>query len=102
MNKTDFGGEGYFAEVFLKLSYLHYERNTYYYGSDPSIPYNNYEEVKTFDIAPGVGVGRKWVQIKRVGPLNTWLDLEDSYLIMTDQKQPLKEVFQSERDFNRY
>ena len=64
LNKTDFGGEGYFAEVFLKLSYLHYERNTYYYGSDPSIPYNNYEEVKTFDIAPGVGVGRKWVNKK--------------------------------------
>ena len=64
LNKTDFGGEGYFAEVFLKLSYLHYERNTYYYGPDPSIPYNNYEEVKTFDIAPGVGVGRKWVNKK--------------------------------------
>ena len=53
-----------FEEVFLKLSYLHYERNTYYYGPDPSIPYNNYEEVKTFDIAPGVGVGRKWVNKK--------------------------------------
>tara|TARA_Y100000991_G_C21842768_1_gene293056 strand:+ start:26 stop:673 length:648 start_codon:yes stop_codon:yes gene_type:complete len=64
LNKTDFGGEGYFAEVFLKLSYLHYERNTYYYGPDPGIPYNNYEEVKTFDIAPGVGVGRKWVNKK--------------------------------------
>ena len=64
LNKTDFGGEGYFAEVFLKLSYLHYERNTYYYGPDPSIPYNNYEEIKAFDIAPGVGVGRKWVNKK--------------------------------------
>ena len=64
MNKIDFGGEGYFAEVFLKLSYLNYERNTYYYGTNPSIPYYNYEEVKTFDIAPGVGFGRKWVNKK--------------------------------------
>ena len=64
LNKTDFGGEGYFAEVFLKLSYLQYEDNTYYYGTDPSIPYNNYEEVKTFDVAPGIGVGKKWVNRK--------------------------------------
>ncbi len=64
LNKTDFGGEGYFAEVFLKLSYLHYEGNTNYYGPDPSIPYNNYEEVKTFDVAPGIGVGKKWVNRK--------------------------------------
>ena len=65
LNKTDFGGEGYFAEVFLKLSYLHYDRDTYYYGPDPDIPfYIGSENVKTFDIAPGVGIGKKWVNKK--------------------------------------
>ena len=65
LNKTDFGGEGYFAEVFLKLSYLHYDRDTYYYGPNPDIPfYIGSENVKTFDIAPGVGIGKKWVNKK--------------------------------------
>ena len=65
LNKTDFGGEGYFAEVFLKLSYLHYDRDTYYYGPNPDIPfYIGSEDVKTFDIAPGVGIGKKWVNKK--------------------------------------
>ena len=65
LNKTDFGGEGYFAEVFLKLSYLHYDRDTYYYGPNPDIPfYIGNENVKTFDIAPGVGIGKKWVNKK--------------------------------------
>ena len=63
-NKTDFGGEGYFAEVFMKLSYLHYDRETWYNRSGSRSPYIMYEEIKTFDVAPGVGVGKKWVNRK--------------------------------------
>ena len=46
LNKTDFGGEGYFAEVFIKFANI------------------ETEEIKAWDIAPGVGVGRKWVNKK--------------------------------------
>ena len=63
-NKTDFGGEGYFAEVFMKLSYLRYDRETWYNRSGSRSPYIMYEEIKTFDVAPGVGVGKKWVNRK--------------------------------------
>ena len=64
LNKTDFGGEGYFAEAFIKLSYLHYDRETWYNRSGSRSPYIIYEEIKTFDVAPGVGVGKKWVNRK--------------------------------------
>ena len=64
LNKTDFGGEGYFAEVFMKLSYLRYDRETWYTRSGSRSPYIMYEEIKTFDVAPGVGVGKKWVNRK--------------------------------------
>ena len=64
LNKTDFGGEGYFAEVFLKLSFIQYDRDTFYYGPIPNEPSFSTDEVKVFDIAPGVGVGRKWVNKK--------------------------------------
>ena len=64
LNKTDFGGEGYFAEAFMKLSYLHYDRETWYNRSGSRSPYIIYEEIKTFDVAPGVGVGKKWVNRK--------------------------------------
>ena len=64
LNKTDFGGEGYFAEAFIKLSYLHYDRETWYNRSGSRSPYIIYEEIKTFDVAPGIGVGKKWVNRK--------------------------------------
>ena len=64
LNKTDFGGEGYFAEAFMKLSYLNYDRETWYNRSGSRSPYIMYEEIKTFDVAPGVGVGKKWVNRK--------------------------------------
>ena len=64
LNKTDFGGEGYFAEAFMKLSYLHYKRETWYNRSGSRSPYIMYEEIKTFDVAPGLGVGKKWVNRK--------------------------------------
>ena len=64
LNKTDFGGEGYFAEVFIKFANIEYDRNTYFYDPMPNEPYSTTEEIKAWDIAPGVGVGRKWVNKK--------------------------------------
>ena len=61
LNKTDFGGEGYFAEVFIKFSNIKYDRNTYIFDPMPNEPYSTTEEIKVWDIAPGVGIGRKWV-----------------------------------------
>ena len=63
-NKTDFGGEGYFAEVFIKFANIKYDRDTYFYNPMPNEPYSTTEEIKAWDIAPGVGVGRKWVNKK--------------------------------------
>jgi hypothetical protein len=64
LNKTDFGGEGYFAEVFIKFSNIEYNRETYYYDPMPNEPYSTYEEIKVWDIAPGFGVGRTGVNKK--------------------------------------
>ena len=64
LNKTDFGGEGYFAEVFMKFSNIEYVRDSYFYNPMPNEPNSTTEEIKAWDIAPGVGVGRKWVNKK--------------------------------------
>ena len=77
LNKTDFGGEGYFAEVFIKFSNVHYNIDTTNYiwmdvdeDGDGINDYGyfdgNYSETekKSLDIAPGVGIGRKWVNKK--------------------------------------
>ena len=64
LNKTDFGGEGYFAEVFIKFSNVEYDRNIYNYDLFPNEPLITSDEIKAWDIAPGVGVGRKWVNKK--------------------------------------
>lgn len=64
LNKTDFGGEGYFAEVFIKFSNVEYDRNIYNYDLFPNEPLVTSDEIKAWDIAPGVGVGRKWVNKK--------------------------------------
>ena len=61
LNKTDFGGEGYFAEVFLKLSYIQYDRE---FENSCNNCVNTHDILNTFDIAPGVGIGRKWVNKK--------------------------------------
>ena len=34
-NKTDFGGEGYFAEVFMKFSNIEFERDSYFITQCP-------------------------------------------------------------------
>ena len=64
LNKTDFGGEGYFVEAFMKLSYLNYDSETWYYRSESRSPYIIHEEIKSFDLAPGIGIGKKWVNGK--------------------------------------
>jgi len=77
LNKTDFGGEGYFAEVFIKFSNVHYNIDTYNYSwvdidedGDGTNDYGYFDsdylesEKKSWDIAPGVGIGRKWVNKK--------------------------------------
>ena len=64
LNKTDFGGEGYFAEVFIKFSNIEYDKNTYFNNSSSGEPYMTSEDIKAWDIAPGVGIGRKWVNKK--------------------------------------
>ena len=64
LNKTDFGGEGYFAEIFIKFSNIEYDKNTYFNNSSSGEPYMTSEEIKAWDIAPGVGIGRKWVNKK--------------------------------------
>ena len=64
LNKTDFGGEGYFAEVFIKFSNVEYDRNIYNYDLFPNEPLVTSDEIKAWDVAPGVGVGRKWVNKK--------------------------------------
>ena len=64
LNKTDFGGEGYFAEIFIKFSNIEYNKETYYNDPMPNEPYSTTEEIKVWDIAPGFGVGRKWVNKK--------------------------------------
>ena len=47
--------------VFIKFANIEYDRNTYFYDAMPNEPYLTSEEIKAWDIAPGVGVGRKWV-----------------------------------------
>ncbi len=64
LNKTDFGGEGYFVELFIKFSNIEFDRNIYNYDSFPNEPQVTNEEIKAWDIAPGVGIGRKWVNKK--------------------------------------
>jgi len=64
LNKTDFGGEGYFAEVFIKFSNIKFDRNIYNYDLFPNEPLVTNEEISAWDIAPGIGVGRKWLNKK--------------------------------------
>ena len=64
LNKTDFGGEGYFVEVFIKFSNIKFDRNIYNYDLFPNEPLVTNEEISAWDIAPGIGVGRKWLNKK--------------------------------------
>lgn len=50
MNNEDFGTKGYFVEAFSKFAF-----------GDEDIFDSNNEEKKYFDIALGIGFGRKWI-----------------------------------------
>lgn len=60
LNKKDFGGAGFFAELFSKFSF---GEHTVEYQYDD---YIELSEESTFDIAFGVGIGKKWINKKGI------------------------------------
>jgi len=66
-NKKDYGGAGFFAEIFTKFSFGKHELEYYNSNQDPNNPGINYWEIDEenfFDIAPGAGIGQKWLNKK--------------------------------------
>ena len=66
-NKKDYGGAGFFAEIFSKFSSMKYDVEYYNYNPDsnqPGIDYWETEEEKGFSIALGAGIGQKWINKK--------------------------------------
>ena len=66
-NKRDYGGAGFFAEIFTKFSSGIHDVEYYNYSPDPNNPGIDYwenEEENFFDIAPGAAIGQKWVNKK--------------------------------------
>ena len=66
-NKRDFGGAGFFAEVFSKFSSMRYDVELLSFNPNPDQPGIDYwtvEEEKSFNIALGAGIGQKWVNKK--------------------------------------
>jgi len=66
-NKRDYGGAGFFAEVFTKFSSGKHDIEYYNYNPDPNSPGIGYWETveeNFFDIAPGAAIGQKWVNKK--------------------------------------
>ena len=66
-NKRDYGGVGFFAEIFTKLSFGKHDVEYYNYNPDqinPGIDYWEVVEENFFDIAPGAGIGQKWLNKK--------------------------------------
>ena len=57
LKSEDFGGYGIFAEVFTKFVSGKYDSNN-------GLGSNNYLTGSYFDIAPGLAVGRKWINRK--------------------------------------
>ena len=56
LESQDYGGYGVFAEIFGKLTF---GENEYYDNISPNLVSDSY-----FDIAPGLAVGRKWINRK--------------------------------------
>ena len=56
LESQDYGGYGVFAEIFGKLTF---GENEYYDNISPNSVSDSY-----FDIAPGLAVGRKWINRK--------------------------------------
>ena len=66
-NKTDYGGAGFFAEIFTKFSFGKHDVEYYNFNPDPNNPGIDYWETieeNFFDIAPGAGIGQKWLNKK--------------------------------------
>jgi len=65
-NKKDYGGAGFFAEIFTKFSFGKHDLEYYNFNPDPNSPINYWEiiEENFFDIAPGAGIGQKWLNKK--------------------------------------
>ena len=66
-NKRDYGGAGFFAEIFTKFSFGKHDVEYYNYNTDqinPGIDYWEIVEEDFFDIAPGAGIGQKWLNKK--------------------------------------
>ena len=64
-NKRDFGGAGFFAEVFTKFSSG--KHDVEYFNPDQNssgISYWETVEENFFDIAPGAAIGQKWINKK--------------------------------------
>ena len=66
-NKKDYGGAGFFAEIFTKFSFGKNDVEYYNFNPDPNNPGIDYWETieeNFFDIAPGAGIGQKWLNKK--------------------------------------
>ena len=62
LESEDYGGYGFFAEVFSKLAFGETEVYNDNFTNNPIYP--AYENEKFFDVALGVGLGRKWINRK--------------------------------------
>ena len=66
-NKKDYGGAGFFAEIFSKFSFMKYDVEYYKYNADPNQPViidGGFRKETDFGIAPGAGIGQKWINKK--------------------------------------
>ena len=64
-DKRDFGGSGFFTEVFSKFSFGESDVEYYYGLNNPNIePYTEIKEEDFFDVALGATIGQKWVNKK--------------------------------------
>lgn len=62
LESEDYGGYGFFAEVFSKLAFG--ETEVYNDNFTNNSIYPGYENENFFDVALGVGLGRKWINRK--------------------------------------
>jgi hypothetical protein len=67
LNKKDFGGAGFFVELFSKFSFADHTVE-YVYGiyDELTEPYYEFVDESYFDIGLGVGLGRKWINKKGI------------------------------------
>ena len=66
-NKKDYGGAGFFAEIFSKFSSMKYDVDYYNFNPNPDQPGLDYWETieeTGFSIALGAGIGQKWINKK--------------------------------------